>query len=132
MALATFISTTNGSLSEEVKHGPSPPNSVALLSHGNLLCSSKLSLPGGSGHAFSVSNGDSGHYLRGAFFVLRLRLRGFVLLLKEVQTSLQTLVDLTLIRQLVKGLSQLLEFSSHVPILLVELIVFPRIVGFWR
>ena len=105
--------------------------SAALLSRENLLGPSKLSFLGGLSDAFYVSTGDSGHYLCGAFFVSRLGSRGLAFLLKETRASLQKPVDLTLVWQLLRGLPQLPTLSECVPILLIELTILPRIVGFW-
>jgi len=91
IALATFISTTCGSLCGEVKRGPSPPptghhcgycNSAALLSYENLCGPSKLGLPSGPSDALCISPGDSGHYFHAAFLVPRLRPYGVRTLLE--------------------------------------------------
>ena len=79
-------------------------NSVNLLSHEDLLGTSKLSLLGRPSDAFCVSTGDSGHYIRGALLVSGLGPRGLALLSKEALAPLQKPVDLSLIRQFVKGI----------------------------
>jgi len=101
-------------------------DSAALLNRENLLGPLKLSLLGGPSNALCVSTSDRGHYLHGAFFVSRL-----TVLLKKTWVSLQQPLNLTLIHQLEKGLPQLPALSGRMPILLMEFLVLPRIVGFW-
>jgi len=114
-----------------IEHHSCYCNTASLFGRENLLCSSKLSFLGRLSDTLRIATGNGGQYFNGTLFLARFNSCGLAFLPKEVHPSLQEMVDLSLLTELMKGLPQLSALDICVPVLFMKLTTLPRIVRFW-
>lgn len=107
-------------------------NAVPLLRRQNLLCPSHLGVPCNMGNAFYISTGDSVHYPGGALCLSRFLTGQIAVLTKGQGSSLQEMIYLSFVGELVKGLLLFSKLSGSVTILLTKLIILSRTVWLRR